>query len=556
MPRKIPHLLWRGKKGDNRKTMRLPHLPPLMTLIASWTLSGLAAQNNPLDLVLRSGTVIDGTGAKPFQGDIGIRGGMISEIGDLSKAKSERVIDASGLVIAPGFIDTHAHADNIGSRPEAQNFLAMGVTTIVSGNCGSSNLDIAKHFTQLDKTGISLNYATLIGHGTVRNKVLGRENRPPDDRELENMKSLVRDAMRAGAVGMSTGLIYVPGTYAKTNELIELTKAVSEFDGLYASHMRNESKSVLKAIEEALTIGREAKVPVHLSHLKASGKNVWGDSEKMIAKLRAARAAGMRLTGDQYAYTASSTGLQVLFPASMLTIGQRAFAEKLGKDPAFRRNMREAVLSKAKATGFDDLSYCRIGNAPNNTDLNGMTIAEATQLRMGKKDPDSQGEMALRLFEASRGSRVSMIYHKMTESDVEAIMKEDYVSVACDAGIRLRKGLGKPHPRGAGNNPRVLGHYVRERATLPLAKAIRKMTQLPAKTFGLEGRGVIRIGAHADLTLFDPQTVKDRATFKEPRLEPEGIPFVIVNGVVVIDDGNHTRARPGHILRHKKVPAK
>ena len=505
----------------------------------------------PFDLVIAGGSIVDGTGQASFRADLGVRGGRIAAMGDLGEAPTTRTIDASGLVIAPGFIDVHTHADNATSRPEAPNFVAMGVTTIVTGNCGSSNTDLAKTFARLDKTGISVNFASLIGHGTVRREVLGLSSEAPTKPQLDQMIELVDQAMRAGAVGLSTGLIYVPGTYASTEEITALAGVVGKYDGVYATHMRNENDRVLTAIDEALAIGREARVRVQISHIKASGKHNWGRSEQIVEKLREARAAGERVTADQYVYDASSTSLDVLFPTKELSIGRPAFAEKLREDQDFRVRMHEALMTEMERVGFGDLSYCRIANAPHNTDLNGKTIAQAATFRHGNDDRETQAQVALDLYAKSEGKRIGMIYHTQSEDDVTTFMREPYVAVASDAGIRLRRSDSLPHPRGAGNNPRMLARFVRKLGVVTLPQAVRKMTSLPAATFGLKDRGEIRVGAAADLVLFDPDAVEDRATFDEPINAPVGISRVLVNGVIVVADGRHTGARPGVVLRHK-----
>lgn len=503
------------------------------------------------DLAIRGGRVVDGTGKPAFPADLAIRAGRIAFIGQLGETPASSTIDAAGLVVAPGFIDVHTHADNATSRPEAANFVLMGVTTIVTGNCGSSNSDLAATFARLEKTGISVNFASLIGHATVRRAVLELSREAPTDEQLGVMVDLVRKAMQAGAVGLSTGLIYVPGTYAKTDEITALARVVGEFGGVYASHMRNENDRVLTAIDEALEIGREAGVPVHISHIKASGKPNWGRSAQIVAKLRAARAAGAPVTADQYVYDASSTSLDVLFPSRELSIGRKAFAAKLSDDEEFRGRMRDALMAQMERVGFGDLSYCRIAYAPNNAALNGKMFPQAATIRYGSDDRDSQARLALDLYVDSKGRRIGMIYHTQSEDDVTTFMREPYVAVACDAGIRLRRTQSLPHPRGAGNNARMLARYVRKLGVVSLPQAVRKMTSLPATTFGLEGRGEIRIGAAADLVLFDPDTIEDRATYDEPILAPVGISRVLVNGVVVAEDGRHNGKRPGAVLRHR-----
>ncbi|MHC5064330.1 MAG: N-acyl-D-amino-acid deacylase family protein [Planctomycetota bacterium] len=502
------------------------------------------------DLLIRGGLVVDGSGEPGRKADLGIREGRIAAIGDLSSANSKRSIDASGLVVAPGFIDAHAHADRSArQRPEAENYLLMGVTSVVTGNCGSSEIDLGEHFRILDEQGISINYASLYGHGSLRRRVMGTAERDPSAEELEEMKALLRQAMQDGAVGMSTGLIYVPGTYAKTEELIELSRIIAEFDGVYASHMRDEADQVLVAIDEALRIGEEAAVPVHLSHLKASGKPNWGRGEEIVAMLASARKSGRRVTGDQYAYTASSTSLDVLFPSSSLAIGRKAFAEKLASDEAFRAEMNTALHRTIEAQGFGDLSYCQIASAPGNKAMNGLNLEQAAQQFFNQAGPDEQARAAIRLMIEAKGSRVSMVYHKMSEEDVASIMQQAFVAVAADAGIIDYKTESKPHPRGAGNNVRVLGRYVREMKVIPLELAIQKMTSLPASSFQLEDRGELRKGAFADICIFDPETVADRATYEDPLARPQGMRFVIVNGAVVIEDGKHQGIRPGMVLR-------
>lgn len=532
---------------------------PSATFLGLLSLAGLLPgqdASQSYDLLLRGGRVVDGTGGEPYVADVAVRGDRIAAIGDLAEARATRSIDARGLVVAPGFVDVHTHADNTTSRPEAINFVSMGVTTIITGNCGYSGSDLDETFSRLEKTGVSPNFASLIGHGTVRTAVLGSDARAPTPNELEAMRDLVRRAMRAGAVGLSTGLIYVPGTYAETEEIVALARVVGEFGGVYASHIRNENDHVVEAVDEAVRIGNEAGVKVQISHIKASGKHNWGRSALVIERLRRARAAGSRVTADQYAYDASSTSLDVLFPADELSIGREAFAAKLADDAGFRARMLDAVMKVMERVGFGDLSYCRIADAPGSADLNGMTIAEASAFRHGDRERPTQARTALDLFAMSKGRRISMIYHTMSEDDVARYMREPFVAIASDSGIRLRKTTGLPHPRGAGNNPRVLARYVRERGILSLPLAVQKMTSLPAEVFGLEDRGVVRVGAFADLTLFDAETVQDKATFDAPLETPAGMPWVVVNGVVVVENGEHTGARPGSVLRHRSPAAK
>lgn len=525
----------------------------LAVSFGSWALfaAAVACQEPapPFDLVIAGASVVDGTGAEATVADLGIRDGRIAAIGDLGAAQAGRRLDAKGLVVAPGFIDVHAHVDSqILEWPQADNFLRMGVTTIVTGNCGGSVLELGKHFAAVEKQGVGPNYASLVGHGTVREKVLGSARRAPAPEELARMCALVEQAMADGAQGLSTGLIYVPGTYAETEEIIALAKVAGRHGGIYATHMRNEEDKVIDSIEEALRIGREGGLPVQLSHLKASGKPNWGRGREILDRIAKARSEGQTVTGDQYAYPASSTGLDVIFPSAALEGGRGRFAKRLADEPAFRAEMEKSLLGTMDRSGFGDLSYCRVTNAPNNPALAGLTLDAVAERRLGKKDREAQAKAAVDLFIEAKGQRVGMIYHKMSEADVATIMASEFVGVASDAGV-VRGG--RPHPRGSGNNARVLGRYVRELKVLTLPAAVRKMSSLPASAFRLEDRGRIAAGAWADLVVFDAATVADRATFEEPVEPPAGIRWVLVNGVVAVDGGEPTGLRPGHVLRRR-----
>ncbi|MEZ5963057.1 MAG: D-aminoacylase [Planctomycetota bacterium] len=516
-------------------------------LIVAWA---PAQAPERFDLVVRGGIVVDGSGKPGAPADVAVRGDRIVAVGDLGVGVAARTIEAEGLVVAPGFVDVHTHADSDAVRlPLADNFVRMGVTSIVTGNCGSSVAALGAHLARVEQDGVSVNYGSLVGHGTVRTGIMRTAPRAPTAGELNRMKERVAAAMREGALGMSTGLIYVPGTYARTEELIELAKVVAAHGGLYASHMRDEAGGVLASIDEALRIGSEAGCRVHLSHLKASGRAVWGDGAKIAARLEQARRAGAQVTGDQYLYTASSTSLDVLFPSAELSVGRKEFVAKLGRDDAFRAAMVEAVLAGAKDAGFADLAYCQVAHAPGHAECNGQRLPQVALALLGHDDPSAQARAACRLFVDAEGRRVSMIYHKMAEEDVESILRVPFVAVASDAGIRSRSGDDRPHPRGAGNNARLLGRYVRERRVVPLELAVQKMTSLPADVFGLADRGRIAPGQFADLVVFDPRRVADRATYEDPRADPIGIPWVIVNGVVVVAEGEHTGAKPGMVLR-------
>jgi N-acyl-D-amino-acid deacylase len=513
-------------------------------------LQSQATSPQSFDLVLRGVTLVDGAARTLTHGNLGIRDGRIAALGEFAVAAGTPVLELEGLHVAPGFIDVHTHVDSdIVREPLCQNFLRMGVTTLITGNCGSSVQDLAAHFARLEKGGIGLNYGSLVGHGTVRTAVLGSQNRAPDAAELQRMMDLVEAGMRAGAFGLSTGLIYVPGTYADRAEISALATVAGRYGGLYASHMRNEGNNVFEAIDEALAIGSAASVPVHISHIKCTGRPNHGRSAKVLAVLQKARAAGVRVTADQYAYDASSTGLDVLFPSAELEVGREKFAARLRDDREFRAKIHAALLAKMDEVGFGDFGYARIASAKTDAELNGLLIPEAAQKRMQRSDRDAQADMAIALYEASPRARVGMVYHTMAEQDVERFMREDWIAVASDAGIRAEVSVDRPHPRGSGNNPRVLGRYVRERGVTDLPTAIHKMTSLPASIFGLPDRGELRVGAFADLVVFDAAKILDHATFTEPLRLPEGIRMVFVNGQLAVNEGRLTGVRAGSVLR-------
>lgn len=502
------------------------------------------------DLVLRGGTLLDGTRTPGTAGDLAVQQGRIAAIGIVDAAPGTPVLWVEGLCVAPGFVDVHTHVDgDVVRDPLCPNFLRMGVTTIVTGNCGGSVRDLGAHFVRLERGGLGPNYGSLVGHGTVRTVVLGTDNRAPTADELQRMADLVDTAMRHGAFGMSTGLIYVPGVYAGRAELEALARVVGRHGGVYASHIRSENDQVLDAVAEALAIGEAGGVPVQISHVKCTGVPNHGRAAEVLAALQAARARGQRVHADQYAYDASSTGLDVLFPADELAVGRQAFAARLGADAAFRAAMHTALLAKMDQVGFGDFRYARIASAKGNEALNGLLLPEAARQRLGRDDRAAQADLAIELFTAAAPDRVGMIYHTMAAADVERFLREDWIAVASDAGLRPEGGPERPHPRGSGNNPRVLGHYVRDAGVLDLPTAIHKMTAVPARAFGIADRGELRVGAWADLVVFDPATIGDRATWTEPLAPPVGVRAVFVNGQLAVDRGQVTGVRAGAVLR-------
>ena len=506
----------------------------------------LAAQGpGPVyDLVITNARVVDGAGNPWFRADVAVRGGKIARVGRVAASDGRRAIDARGRVLAPGFIDVHAHTEDIYSLPDAENFVRMGVTSLVTGNCGGSVVKVGEFLDKIKETPLAVNLATLVGHNSVRREVFGSANRAPTPEELERMRALVEQAMKEGAVGLSTGLIYVPGVYAKTDEVLELARVAARHGGVYATHMRSEGEHVADAIRESIEIGEKAGMPVEISHFKVSAKKLWGGSAATIALVREARARGLSVTVDQYAYTASSTSLDSRLPEWLLE-GGRDEGKKRLEDPAQKARVVSEMKAGLKRSGFKDYSHAMVASYRAKPEYNGKSVAEITKLARGKSDLGSQIEQVLEMY-AAGGAQ--MVYHSMSEDDVRRIMREPFTMIASDSGVR-RFGEGVPHPRGYGNNVRVLGLYARELKLVTLEDAVRKMTSLPAQTFGLQDRGLVREGMAADLVLFDETTVGDRATFAQPHQYPEGILLVVVNGEVVLEDGRLTGAHPGVALR-------
>ena len=516
-----------------------------------WLASFALARGAAYDLVIRGGRIVDGTGNPAFFGDVAISKGRIADVGHIiGTAPAE--IDARGMIVAPGFIDVHTHADDAAQHPLGENFLRMGVTTVVVGNCGSSTLDVSNLFHQLEQTPVALNVATLVGHNSVRERAMGGSfDRPPTPEELEKMKALVAKAMQDGAVGFSTGLIYVPGVFAKTDEIIALAKVAAAYDGIYTTHMRHEDYRIFEALDEAFAIARAAHIRLEVSHIKLSSDRAWGQADKVLAYIERARAEGLDVTQDQYAYTASSTTLRSLIPDSAFDGGHQNFLKTIA-DPAGKSRLAAAIKDQLSAGGRKDFSYAVIASYPHDPSLNGLSIVEAAQKIRHGESLDDQVETVLDIEKNGGGDGV---FHGMNEDDLRIFMRHPNTMIASDSGNRVL-GQGAPHPRGYGNNARVLGRYVRELKVLRLEDAIRKMTSLPAATFQLRDRGQLRPGNWADIVVFDPEKVIDEATYTNPHQYPEGIPYVLVNGAIVIDQGKHTGAKPGMPLRHLAPPLK
>jgi N-acyl-D-amino-acid deacylase len=539
----LNHLLAILASGHDRLAYHLP-VKLFCWLCLLW-LSALtpSLRAQTYDLLIRHGRIADGTGNPSFFADVAVNEGHVVAIGKIQgAAKTE--IDATDLVVAPGFIDVHTHAEEIDESPLAENFVRMGVTTLVLGNCGSSALNIGRYFKRLEGSNVSPNVATLVGHGTVRGEAMGGSfMRPPTAEELDRMKSLVEDAMKDGAVGLSTGLIYLPGTFAKTEELVELARVAARHDGIYASHMRDEGHEIFEALNEVFRIARESGIRAEISHLKLSGKANWGQTAKVIAAIEQARDEGLDITQDQYLYTASSTGISQLVPEKYREAGK--FKSNLA-DPEQKARMIADMKRNLKRGGREDYSYAVIASYQHDPSLNGLNIVEAAQKKRLAASLDDQIELIL---EIQSNGGASGVFHGISEEDLQAFLRHPNTMFASDSSVRKYQE-GAPHPRGYGNNARVLARYVRELKLLRLEDAIRRMTSLPANTFRLKNRGLIREGSWADLVVFDPAKVQDQAKFNDPHHYATGFAWVLVNGVPVVKDDGHTGARPGKVLRH------
>jgi N-acyl-D-amino-acid deacylase len=503
----------------------------------------LSAQNNA-DIIIRNGKVIDGTGNSWYYGDIAVKEGKIIAIGKLTHYTAPKVIDAKKLIVAPGFIDVHGHIESgIFDQPTADNYIYDGVTTVVTGNCGGSAGNLKRFFYRIDSLHPSINVASLIGHNTVREQVMKRDNRLPTQAEQRTMDSLVEQAMKEGAIGLSTGLIYIPGAFANTAEVVSLAKAAGRYNGIYASHIRNEENSAVEAINEAIQVGKEANVPVQISHFKIGGKGNWGKSPVTLGLIEQARKGGWDVTIDQYPYTASSTNLGVRLPEWALAGGQDSIKARL-RNPAIRAQIKKEMLQQLYRYKFKNYSYAVVANYSADSSYNGKSITAINQL-MGRKSKASyEAETIMDMVE---NGGAQMVYHSMHEEDVKYIMKYPFCMAGADAGVPV-PGKGMPHPRGYGTNARILGRYVRDGKVISLEEAIRRMTSLAAQKFQLKDRGLLKEGMAADIVIFDEATVHDKATFEQPHQYSVGFQYILVNGKLVVEKGKHTKTRSGVAL--------
>lgn len=483
--------------------------------------SSASASSSPASWVIVGATIVDGSGRRRFRANVRISGDRIARVGRFAPGPNERVLHASGLVLAPGFIDLHNHSDRgLEAEPTATSQIAQGITTLALGLDGSSPWPIADYLQRRRERPAAVNILLFVGHATVRQLVMGREtNRPASEREITEMERLVEQGMREGAFGLSTGLEYDVGYWSTTEEIIALARVAARHGGLYVSHIRDEGNRMLEALEEALRIGREANVPVHISHIKLATASVWGKAREVVARIERARQAGIDVTADAYPYEAWASTITVLVPS------------RRHDDPA------------AVAQGLEDVGRADrilITTCPAHPEYEGKTLQEIARER---------GMTPVQVYmEIVREGGAGVVCRSMQEADLRVFYRRPWVMVASDGGIGMR------HPRGAGAFPRVLARYVREQRLLTLEEAIRKMTGLPAARLGLKDRGLIREGFAADLVLFDPRRVQDRSTFREPHLRPVGIEYVFVNGRLVWERGRPTGEHPGRVLTPLERP--
>lgn len=558
----------------------IPVLLTLFILVVSAVLSlpknNAAAGKYEYDIIVRNGRVIDGSGRAGFSADVAIKNDRIVKIGQLKNATATRVIDARGLVVAPGFIDMLGQSETyllIDSR--AMSKVMMGVTTEITGEGESIaptndrlikesedfnkryNLTVdwrtlAEYFRRLEKQGTGVNLGTFVGATQVREHVIGFDNRPPTAAELERMKGLVAEAMKEGALGLSTSLQYVPARFAKTDEIVELAKVAHQYGGIYATHQRSEANGLDESLAEVFEIARRAQIPVEIWHLKTAYKKNWGRMPEVLGKIAAARARGLNITADVYPYIAGSTSLSACLPPWVLEGGTEKMLARL-RDTRIRQHLKAEITTDSKEweniyLGSGGAGGVLIGSVVNR-DLEawqGKRVSEIAEEQ--KKEPlDALFDLIL----ADHG-QTGAIYFMMSEDDLRAAMRAPFVSICTDSGARAADGPlagSKSHPRGWGSYPRILGRYVRDEHLFSLEEAIHKMTGLSASKVGLRERGLIRTGMYADLTIFDEQRVTDKATFEMPNQYPEGIEYVIVNGQVSVDKGQRTPALAGHVLR-------
>ena len=529
---------------------RTPFLLPALVLCA-----GCAGRLAPgaggarYDIIITGGTVIDGTGRAGYRADVALRGDRIVRISRraIDPAHAARVVDATGRVVSPGFIDTHAHIESLLRMRGAESSVRQGVTTIFGGQDGDSPWPLAAAYDSVNAGGAGLNVGYFVGFGTIREQVIGMGNRAPTAEELPRMRALVAQGMHEGAWGLSTGLEYVPQVFARTDEIAELAAVAGDSGGMYSSHVRDEGAGLLRSVAEVAEIARHGRLTGNVTHMKASGRRGWGLSGPALALIDSVRREGVTVTMDQYPYTATSTGLSLLVPAWALEGGDSAY-QRRARDPALReRILREVAAALDSTQGGREPRRVQFARVRWDTTLEGRTLQDWAERRGLAPTPENGAQLVL---EAMAQGGASCVYHVVQEDEVERIMRHPLTVIASDGSLS-RPGVGHPHPRAYGTFVRVLGRYVRERQVLQLEQAVRKMTGLPAERLGIERRGLLAEGWYADVVVFDPATVADAATFERPHQYAVGVDYVLVNGRFAVDGGASTDVRAGKALRHR-----
>jgi len=524
-----------------------------------------------VDLIIKNALVFDGTGSEPYGADLGISGDKMVFVQSGTKVGAEKVIQAKGLSVAPGFIDTHSHSEfTLLADPHAEGKICQGITTEINGNCGLSaaplygealterekdlrEFDIRErwntfeeYFQAIGKKGIALNFATLVGHGNIRASVKGYENKEVTGSEIKKMRAFLKDSIREGALGLSTGLIYPPGIYSETEELIEIAKGCNNL--IYASHMRSEGDRLIESIKETVRVGKETGIKIHISHIKTGGEKNWYKIDDALSMLNKSLKEGVSLTCDRYPYIASSTDLDALLPAWTYEGGRVEELKRL-KNLDTQKNIKKQILKTYSLKNYWRKVFISSVALERNRWMEGKSLFEIARFR--KKEPV---DILVEILIQER-LKVSAIFSSMNEENLKRFLSLPYCMIGTDSSARGFSGptcKGKPHPRGFGSFPRFLGRYVREEGLMSMGEAIHKITMLPARTFGIQKRGIIKKGAFADIVIFDHKRIMDRATFDEPFLKPRGIYYVFVNGSPVLWEGELTGSCPGRILRHGK----
>ena len=504
-----------------------------------------AVAQESFDLLIKNGRIVDGTGTPWYEADVGIVGDRITRVGNLSGATAPQVIDATGLIVAPGFIDPHTHAlRGIFDVPNAESALLQGVTTLTEGNDGSSPYPIDRHYADIQDLRISPNWAVFVGQGTIRLRVIGFGLRKASRQEMDRMKQMVRDAMEQGALGISTGLFYVPGSFTSTEEVIELSKVAAEYNGIYISHIREEAAQLIDSVQETIRIGEEAGIPVQITHHKVIGVENWGASIESLRLVDEARTRGVDVTIDQYPYTASQTSINALIPQWAQAGGREEMLNRINSPETYSTIKNEVIAKILYDRGGGDPKNVFISRNSWDPNMAGKNLAELTMEAGMEPTPENAAEI---VFDIIRGGGATAVYHAIGPEDVDRIMRHPATAIGSDGPVGVF-GEGAPHPRQYGTFARILGHYVRERGVITLEEAVKKMSSQSARRLGIHDRGLITEGYFADVAVFDAEEIIDRASFEQPHQYATGMKFVLVNGEVVVENGVHTGRRPGRIL--------